>query len=209
MEELSTFAYLMLGYVGVAVFAGSGAMAAAKQKHDIITFSFFAAITGLGGGTLRDILLDIPVFWIADPIYLLICLVTGCAFWVLGSGRWEPPVFLWLDAIGLVAFAILGAAKSLAFGAPPLVCIVMGVFTATLGGIIRDMVSGEPSILLRREIYLTATILASAAYIVLLPFTGSTVAIAAGFILGFGLRALAIIYNWSLPEFTGGLRGRK
>jgi uncharacterized membrane protein YeiH len=207
--ELSHPAFAWLAYLGVAVFAATGAIVAARKPHDVVTFAFFAATTGIGGGTVRDVLLDAPVFWIDDPVHLFICVAVGGAFWVIGPARWDAMVLDWLDAIGLAAFAILGAAKALDLGVSPLVCVVMGMFTATAGGIIRDVVAGEPSIMVRREIYVTAALVAASAYIVLNPLLGSVFAAAAGFVLGFALRGAALIFGWALPAFSGGLRGRK
>lgn len=208
MEAFSHPAFAWLTYLGVAVFAATGAIAAARKPHDVVTFMFFAAATGVGGGTLRDVLLDAPVFWIADPSHILICVAVGALVWVLGSKPRDAIVLDWLDAIGLAAFAILGAAKALSLGAPPPVCVIMGVFTATAGGILRDVVAGEPSIMVRREIYVTAALLAAGAYIVLQPLLGELMAASIGFVLGFALRAAAIAFGWALPAFSGGIRGR-
>lgn len=209
MEGFSGFAFSLLAYVGVAVFAATGAIAAARKPHDVVTFAFFAALTGVGGGTVRDVLLDIPVFWIANPVHLLICVAVGCVVWIVGSSRWDERIFAWLDAVGLAAFAILGAAKALELNVAPPVCVVMGVFTATAGGVLRDMVAGEPSVLLRREIYVTAALAAAGAYVGLSFLLGPVPSAAIGFGLGFGLRAMALARGWSLPAFSGGLRARK
>lgn len=207
--ELAHPAFVWLTYLGVAVFAATGAIAAARKPHDIVTFAFFAAATGIGGGTIRDVLLDVPVFWIDDPIHLVICVVVGCVFWVLGPSRWDARVLDWLDAIGLAAFAILGAAKALDLGAPVFVCVIMGVFTASAGGVIRDVVAGEPSIMVRREIYVTAALVAAGAYVLAQPWAGPVLAGAIGFALGFALRAAALTFGWALPAFSGGVRGGK
>jgi len=209
MEGFSGFGFSLLSYIGVAVFAATGAIAASRKPHDIVTFAFFAALTGVGGGTIRDVLLDVPVFWIEDPIQLAICIIVGCLIWFIGSSRWDEQVFVWLDAVGLAAFAILGAAKAQSLGVPPLVCVVMGMFTATAGGIVRDVVAGEPSVVLRREIYLTAALAAAGGYVVLSFVSTSMMAAAIGFCLGFGLRACALIFGWSLPAFSGGIRAGK
>lgn len=209
MEAFSHPAFSWLTYVGVAVFAATGAIAAARKPHDVVTFMFFAAATGVGGGTVRDVLLGAPVFWIADPSHILICVGVGALIWVLGSKPRDAIILDWLDAIGLAAFAILGAAKALDLGAPAPVCVIMGVFTASAGGIIRDVVAGEPSIIVRREIYVTAALLAAGAYVVLQPLLGALMAAATGFALGFALRAAAILFGWALPAFSGGVRGRR
>ncbi|WP_188761825.1 trimeric intracellular cation channel family protein [Sandarakinorhabdus glacialis] len=190
---------------GVAVFAVSGALAAARAKQTIVTFAFFAAITGIGGGTLRDLLIGAPVFWVGRSDYLAVCLIAAAAVWVLRADRWKLASLLWFDAIGMAAYAVIGAAKAHSLGVPPLPSIVMGVLTASFGGIIRDVLAGVPSILLRREIYVSAAALGSASYIVLVELgADSFVAGGIGFAAGFGLRALAIGRGLALPGYRDG-----
>jgi len=193
-----------LDFAGVAVFAATGALAAAREKHDLVTFGFFAAITGVGGGTLRDLLIDAPVFWVQDWRYIAICLASAAVIWLIGSRDWRFRALLWLDAIGLGAYGVLGAAKAEAFGASPLICIVMGALTACFGGIVRDILAGQPSILLRREITVSAALLAATIYVLARALgleTWPAAAIAAP--AGFALRAGALLYGWSLPAFPG------
>jgi uncharacterized membrane protein YeiH len=152
-----------LDYAAVAVFGATGALAAARRNHDIVTFGFFAAVTGVGGGTLRDLLIGAPVFWVDRPAYVLACLAAALAVWLFGVGRWREQTLLWLDALGMAAYAVVGAAKAGSLGAPPFSAVVMGVLTATFGGIIRDVLAGEPSVLLRREVYVSAALLGAAA----------------------------------------------
>lgn len=197
----------LVDYAGVAVFAATGALAAAREKHDLVTLGFFAAITGVGGGTLRDVLLDVPVFWVVDWKYIAVCLAAALVVWVIGRPEWRFRALLWLDAIGLAAYGVMGAAKAEALGVAPLICIVMGTLTACFGGVVRDLLAGQPSILLRREITVTAAILAAAAYIVfkLLGFDNVTAALLA-MPLGFALRAGALVWGWSLPSFPSRVR---
>jgi len=192
-------------FAAVAVFAGSGALAASRKEMDIFGFALLATVTGTGGGSIRDILVgNLPVFWVKQPIYLVICLVTSVLVYFtahLMSSRYRTLV--WLDAIGLALVAVLGAERALAAGAGPLVAVTMGVITAAFGGIIRDVLSGEPPLLLtRHEIYVTA---AMAGAIVFVGLTGLGLprfaALGAGFVVGFTLRALAIRRNWALPGY--------
>ncbi|MFN3512671.1 MAG: trimeric intracellular cation channel family protein [Phenylobacterium sp.] len=203
MEAL-TAAFTWLDYGAVAVFGATGALAAARQKHDIITFGFFAAVTGVGGGTLRDLLIGAPVFWVQRPDYIVACLIAALAVWVFGTGRARMKVLLWLDALGLAAYCVVGAAKSLALGVPPIPAVVMGVLTACFGGVLRDVLAHEPSILLRREIYVTCA-LAGAATFVILELSGvrGLWAGLAGFGVAFAVRAGAIVWGWSMPGFPG------
>ncbi|HST93100.1 MAG TPA: TRIC cation channel family protein, partial [Brevundimonas sp.] len=156
-----------LDFAGVAVFAATGALAAAQQRHDLVTFAFFGAITGVGGGTLRDLLIGAPVFWVQDWRYIAVCLAASLAVWMVGARPWRFRALLWLDAIGLAAYGVLGAAKAEAVGVAPLICIVMGALTACFGGVVRDLLAGEPSILLQREITVSAALLAAAVFVVM------------------------------------------
>lgn len=193
-----------LDFAGVAVFAATGALAAARQKHDLVTFAFFGAITGVGGGTLRDLLIGAPVFWVQDWRYIAVCLAASVAVWLIGARPWRFRALLWLDAVGLAAYGVMGAAKAGAFGIAPLICIVMGALTACFGGVVRDLLAGEPSILLRREITVSAALLAATVFVVarVLGLDIWPAAIVGG-ALGFGLRAGALAWGWSLPAFPG------
>ncbi|HXC57383.1 MAG TPA: trimeric intracellular cation channel family protein [Rhizomicrobium sp.] len=192
-----------LDYVGVAVFAITGALAAARSRHDVVTFAAFAILTGLGGGTLRDVLIGVPVFWVHASGYIYVCLAAAAAVWLVGERPWRSSALVWFDAVGLAAYAVLGAAKALGAGVSPPVAVVMGAMTATLGGILRDLFAGQPSVLLRREIYITAAVLAAAVFVAAgtLGLDARASALAA-FVCGFGLRAGAIALGWTLPGFA-------
>ena len=193
----------VLDYAGVAMFAASGALMAARKRQDIVTFIFFAAITGVGGGTLRDLLIGADVFWVKDAGYAIVCTVVAVlVFLTRGRGVHEQTL-LWLDAVGLCVYACVGAAKSLSMGVDPVICVVMGVLTATFGGIIRDVVAGAPSILLSRELYITPAIVSAAVFIVLRTLGMDwTVATGIAVALGFFIRAGAIIWKWHMPAFA-------
>jgi uncharacterized membrane protein YeiH len=200
-----TGALLALDYVGVAVFAITGALAAARRRHDVITFVVFSVLTGVGGGTLRDLLIGAPVFWVHSGAYLLVCVVAALAVWIVGERAWRISALLWFDAVGLAAYAAIGAAKALAFAASPVVAVAMGMVTASFGGILRDVFAGEPSVLLKREIYITAALLSATVFVVAAglgidPWIAGGCAFAAGFIL----RGGAIVYGWTLPGFDAG-----
>ena len=187
---------------GIAVFAASGALAAARRGQTLVTFAFFALVTGVGGGTVRDLLIDAPVFWVRDGRVAAVCLATALLIWATPHRWWRGRALDWFDAVGLAAYAVFGAAKSLAFGVPPVVAVLMGVITASVGGIIRDVLAGEPSILLRPELYVTAAALAAGLF-VLLAALGVPAAIAApaAALTGFALRALAILRGLKLPGY--------
>ena len=195
----------LLDYFGIAVFAISGALVAAERKTDFVTFIFFAVVTGVGGGTLRDLLIGAPVFWVNTNATLLICMGAALAVWFVRSGqRAAARALLWFDAAGMGAYAAYGAAKALGYGVAPVPAFVMGVLTACAGGIIRDVLAGQPSILLRHEIYITAAALAAGLFValVLAGLAMFPAAVMAGS-AGFALRGAAIMRGWSLPAYRG------
>ncbi len=194
----------VLDYAAVAVFGASGALAAARRKHDIITFGFFAAVTGVGGGTLRDLLIGAPVFWVARPEDVAVCLTAAVAIWIFGWGRRGERLLIWLDALGMAAYAVVGALKASSLGVPPFSAVVMGVLTASFGGVIRDVLGHEPSILLRRELYITPALLGAATFVALnAAHQPLYVAGGAGFLAAFVVRAGAILFGWQMPGFPG------
>jgi uncharacterized membrane protein YeiH len=189
---------------GLAVFAASGALAAAKRGQTLVTLAFFALITGVGGGTVRDLLIGAPVFWVHDAPAPATCLIVAIVIWLTPERWWRGAALDWFDAVGLAAYAVYGAAKALGYGIPPLPAVLMGVITACVGGIIRDVLAAEPSILMRPELYVTAGALASASYVILMllgtpPFIAATLAALAGF----ALRAAAIHWRLALPAYRG------
>lgn len=204
MDPLAA-ALFWLDYAAAAVFGATGALAAARRKHDIVTFGFFAAITGVGGGTLRDLLIGAPVFWIQRPGYILACLAAALVIWLLGQRGWRFRALLWLDALGMAAYAVVGTAKALSLGVHPFTSVIMGVLTTAFGGVVRDVLAEEPNLLLRREIYITAALLGAAVFAILQWLNvGFWPAGVAGFTAAFCLRAGAIKLGWSLPGFMGG-----
>ena len=195
-------ALVLLDYFGIAVFAISGALLAAEKKQTLVTFIFFAVVTGIGGGTLRDLLIGAPVFWVHKNATLLICIAAALAVWIASGRRFAGKALLWFDAAGLAAYATYGAAKALGFGVAPVPAFAMGVLTACVGGIIRDVLAGEPLILMRPELYVTAAALASGLFVGL-TLAGVQVWIAAAIAIAaaFALRGAAIARGWSLPAY--------
>lgn len=191
-------------FAGVFVFALTGALAASRKQLDIIGFIFLANITGIGGGTLRDLVLgDSPVFWVKEPLFLLAGTIAAVIVYFtahLVESRYR--LLLWLDAMGMAAYSVMGAAKGLAFGFSPAVAVVTGIFTATMGGILRDVVTGEPSVLMRREIYVTAALVGATLYVALEAFgiqSGYAALISA--VTAFSIRGGALYYGWILPVY--------
>lgn len=195
-------ALILLDYVGIAVFAISGALLAAEKKQTLVTFIFFAVVTGVGGGTVRDLLIGAPVFWVGTNATLLICIAAGVAVWFLSRQTIAGQALLWFDAIGLAAYATYGAAKALNYGVAPVPAFAMGVMTACVGGIIRDVLASEPSILMRPELYVTAAALASGLFVALTLFGApATLAALVASLAGFSLRGAAIARGLSLPAY--------
>lgn len=194
-----------LDLAGLVVFAASGALAAARRGQTMVTLTFFALVTGVGGGTVRDLLIGAPVFWIHDSRAAAACLIVAFAVWLTPAAWWRGQALDWFDAVGLAAYAVFGAAKAIGYGVPPVPAALMGVVTACVGGIIRDVLAGEPSILLRPEIYVTAAALAAGLYVGLGQI-GVPLPIAAtlGAVAGFVLRAVAIRWKLALPAYRGG-----
>lgn len=193
-----------LDVAGLAVFAASGALAAARARQTIVTAAFFALVTGVGGGTLRDLLIGAPVFWMLGTLPVAICLAVAGLIWLSPRGWWAKGALDWFDAVGLAAYAVYGAGKALSYGIPPLPAAMMGVVTACMGGIIRDVVAGVPSIILRPELYVTAAALAAGLFVALtLAGLAAPWPMLVGALAGFGLRGLAIARGLALPAYRG------
>lgn len=196
-------AITLFDYSGVAVFAATGALAASRKQLDIIGFLFLASVTGIGGGTFRDLILNVPVFWVSNRDYVLVCAVVAVlVFFTAHRVESRYKLLLWLDAIGLAAFAVMGAAKGLAITGSPLVAIITGMLTATFGGILRDLLAGEPSVLLKPEVYVTAALVGAGVYtagdLIGLPLLVSELG---GFLAAFVVRGGALKFGWSFPAY--------
>jgi uncharacterized membrane protein YeiH len=191
-----------LDLLGVAIFAMTGALVAARQKQTMVTLSFFALVTGVGGGTVRDLLIGAPVFWIHDTWVAAICLAIALFAWFTPTRWWDGNVLQVADGLGLAAYAVLGSAKALQYGVAPVPAMLMGIITGCAGGIIRDVIAGRPSILMRPELYVTAAALAAsltvAADVAGVPQLWAWL-IATG--AGFGLRLVAIRWKLALPAY--------
>jgi uncharacterized membrane protein YeiH len=193
-----------LAWVGLVAFAISGATAAARARLDAVGFTLVAVAAGLGGGTLRDLVLGVrPVTWVQHPAGLWLCAATGfvCFFFERAlQHRRLAQLLPWADALGLGAFAVSGTEAALRAGAGPFIAVLMGVATATIGGLARDIICGEVPLVLRKEIYALAAALGAATYVatlsVGLPQHAATLI---GFAAGLTLRAAAILLHLTLP----------
>jgi uncharacterized membrane protein YeiH len=191
--------------LGVSVFAISGALAAGRKSLDLLGVVVIATVTAIGGGTTRDVLLDRhPVFWVADPAYLIVITLAALGT-VAFSRRFRVPgdALVIADALGLSFFVIGGAQIAESLALPALSIIVMGVITGTFGGLVRDVLTNEiPLVLSRGELYATAAIIGVASYLLLLPLLPRSVAAVAGMAVIFALRLAAILWKLRLPVFT-------
>lgn len=194
----------LLDVVGLAVFAASGALAAVRKRLDVIGVGFFALVTATGGGTLRDLLIGAPVFWMREPAPVVLCLVVAVVAWAVPVRWWPEKALDWLDAAGLAAYAVYGAGKALSFGVSPISAAAAGIVTACLGGIIRDITAGVPSILMRHELYVTAALLAAGSFVALTALGLATPWPAlVGSLAGFALRGAAIRWGLALRPHRG------
>jgi uncharacterized membrane protein YeiH len=189
--------------LAAVVFAVSGALVASRKGMDVVGFMWLAVVTGIGGGTVRDLILDVPVFWVQHPVYVSACVGTAVVMhFVAPLVESRQRTLLWFDAFGLALVTVAGTVKAVDAGAPALSAIVMGVVTGVVGGIIRDTLGHVPSVLLRHEIYVTASVLGACTFVALNAVAPERIAaMIVGFLVTFGLRGLAISYGWSLPVF--------
>ncbi len=194
----------ILEWLGVVVFAITGALVASRKEMDIFGFILLGVVTGIGRGTLRDLLLGLtPVFWIREPAYLIVCVAAAAAvFFLAHLAHSRHRILLWLDAAGLALFAVVGAEIALRAGTSPVVAIAMGVITATFGGIVRDILGAEIPVVLAREIYVTAALIGALVFVGLIRLGMlRDEALIVAFFLAFGIRGAALLWSWSLPRY--------
>lgn len=200
---MQTLLYAM-DLFGVAVFAITGSLAAGKKRMDLFGVVVLATVTALGGGTLRDLVLGSgPVFWVSAPIYLLVAVATAIVTFFLVRFFGLPLRLLSVaDAFGLAVFTVLGTQKTLDMGISPGIAVVMGVMTGVVGGMIRDVLSGEIPLILRREIYATASLCGAVIFcIISVALQNQGIAAVASVIVTLGLRLSAIKWKMSLPLY--------
>lgn len=195
--------FAALNIFGLFVFAISGALTALRNDLDILSVIMIACITGVGGGTIRDVLLgEFPVWWIQNTDAVAIC-IAGAVVAMFGQ-----PIFvsrlkalIWADALGLAVFSILGAQAALAAGSPLSIAIFLGAVSASFGGLIRDIILNEPSLFMKQDVYVSAALAGAAAYIGLLELgVAEAVAAPVAALAAFLIRAAAIVFNISVPK---------
>lgn len=193
----------LLSAIGTAVFALTGAISAARKRFDIFGMIVLAGVVGLGGGTLRDILLGkLPVTWVSDPSGLLI--TTGVAifsfFFLKKLVRLET-TFLWADAIGMATFAVIGTSLALEKSVSPFLAPVFGMFTACFGGLVRDVIVNERPTILYGELYATAALAGSGVYALGTQLEWNNFWVTAlALIVSLVLRAMGIVWRLHLPR---------
>ncbi|WP_166418198.1 trimeric intracellular cation channel family protein [Cochlodiniinecator piscidefendens] len=198
-------ALVLLDYASVLVFALTGALVASRAQLDIIGFAFIACLTALGGGTTRDVLLDRnPIFWIAEPTYILIA-VLAALFIFLTAHKVESrlQVLLWLDALAMPIAAASGIGVALEMDQAPVTVALMGVTTGCFGGLLRDVVCNEvPLVLKQGELYVSAAFGGAIVALILTPIFGLTLwVLGASAAMIFVLRAGSLIFGWRLPVY--------
>lgn len=195
-----------LDLAGVAVFAASGILATRDRELDWLGAIVVATLTAIGGGTLRDLLLDRhPIFWVVDTTYLLVIVASAVLTMLYLQWRRAPGfAFQVADALGLALFALSGASLTLAAGFAPLIAVLMGTMTGVTGGILRDIITAHVPLILRREIYATAAIGGICGYLLLLWLgVPEETAFVVGIVLVAGLRVLGFRWGLHLPTLKG------
>jgi len=200
----------LLDFLGVAVFAISGALAAGRKHLDLVGVIVIATVTAIGGGTIRDLLLDRnPVFWIADPAYLYV-IFTAAIGTVIYARYFDPPdrMLAIADALGLAFFTISGAQIAEIANVPPIVVVIMATLTGCAGGVVRDVLSAEiPMVLRPGHLYATAAILGAVVYLILQNYLDRASSALIAMVCAASLRLAAIMWELTLPAFR--LRGPK
>lgn len=194
-----------LDYAAVFVFALTGALTASRAQLDIIGFVFLASLTAVGGGTIRDLLLDRnPIFWIEDPRYILIASLAAALVFVTAH-RFESRLrlILWLDALALSVAVSAGVGVALSTGQSAIIVALMGAVTGSMGGLMRDVVANEVPLALKQgELYVTAAFAGAIAALLTTELTGHLLApLAACTAVTLVLRAGSIAFGWRLPVY--------
>lgn len=194
----------VLDYGSVLVFALTGALVASRAQLDPVGFIFMAALTAVGGGTLRDLILDRPVFWVAQPSYVLIAAAAALlVFWTAHLFESRYRLLIWLDSVALSVAVAAGVGVAMESGHGPVIVVIMGVVTGTFGGLMRDVVGNEvPLVLKQGELYLTAAFGGALTAVLLawLGVLGGEVLIACAGVV-WVLRAGGVIRGWKLPVY--------
>ncbi|EKE87581.1 trimeric intracellular cation channel family protein [Idiomarina xiamenensis] len=197
------FAFYWIDLAGVAIFAVSGTLLAFRKKMDGFGVIVLASVTAIGGGTIRDLILGLPVFWTHDQTYFYSILMAACItiIWLRYRSYIPMTTLLVADAVGIAFFAAMGAQKTLMAGFPPFIAVIMGTISACFGGMLRDVLARDVPLVLKGELYATTCIVGAACYTLLVAID-PLLALAVGMTATLTLRLLAIRFRWSLPVFS-------
>ena len=192
-----------LDLLGTAVFAITGLLAARRKQLDLFGAIVIAMVTAIGGGTLRDLIIDVPVFWTQHDIYIYVVVVSAMSLFFLARFRRLPiKLLLFLDALGLAVFTVIGTQKAMALGFSDPIAIMTGIMTGVVGGVIRDVLVGEVPLVFRKEIYATASFAGASIFLLMVHFSMDTdTAVIISILITLSMRVWAIIYNIELPVF--------
>ncbi|WP_371395734.1 trimeric intracellular cation channel family protein [Fretibacter rubidus] len=193
---------LALDLAGVFVFALTGALAASRSEMDIFGHIVLAILPAIGGGTVRDLILDVPVFWLSMPVYIWLAVLAATIVYIAPPRVGKRLTALeWADALGLALFCVIGASKAYNLTGNITISVTMGIVTASVGGMLRDIVCNEVPLILQKEVYATAALLGGLVYCLAVKFgLGQTYALLAGGVCAFVLRGAALHWGWSLPQ---------
>ena len=196
---------VLLDYASVLVFALTGALVASRAQLDPIGFLFFACLTAVGGGTVRDVLLDRnPIFWIDQPTYIAAaCIAAVIVFFTAHLVESRYRVLIWLDSFALAIAVAAGVGVALSLNQPAVIVMIMGIITGCMGGLMRDVVVGEvPLVLKQGELYVSAALAGSAAaWLTHTYIEPGLAALAVGAIATWALRAGSLAFGWRLPTY--------
>lgn len=195
---------LLIELLGTVSFAMSGSFAAMQKRLDPFGVLIIAFITSVGGGTVRDLLLDVPVFWMHNMLMCSVIFVTSIVSMVFKSLEKKFKVTLFIfDSFGLGLFTIVGIQKGLSADLHPLICLTLGTITGCFGGIIRDILLNRIPLIFRKEIYATACIIGGSAFLLLVKYSSLKYVIVQVFtiLLIVAIRTLAVKYHWQMPKF--------
>ncbi|WP_460187582.1 trimeric intracellular cation channel family protein [Thiomicrorhabdus hydrogeniphila] len=192
-----------LDLVGTAVFAITGLLAARRKELDLFGAIVIAMVTAIGGGTLRDLIIDVPVFWTQNDIYIYVVVIAALLLFFLARFRRLPiKLLLFLDALGLAVFTVIGTQKAMALGFSDPIAIMTGIMTGVVGGVIRDVLVGEVPLVFRKEIYATASFVGASIFLLMVHFSIDTdIAVVLSILITLVMRVWAIMYNIELPVF--------
>lgn len=163
--------YYIIVIIGIAVFSITGVLAGAKKGMDLFGIVIIGLVTALGGGTIRDIILEIPVFWTYNNLFIIIALAAAIVAFFLAEPLWSSyRTLLILDGLGVALFNVQAIDKTLAYGFTPLIAIMMGIITGITGGVLRDLLTGNPNLILKQELYATPILIGGIFYVLWLTY---------------------------------------